>query len=173
MSIWPQIWNTIKSHEAAGRLVPLPLRVPGDAGLRAMFLTSDLSAVLAATHAEQADKARYMALHARLEHFVTSPFITTGYIKPLRPQSDCVWEIVNKSPKPSLRVFGLFATRDVFVATNHQLRSVLGAAGTPQWKQEIRQARFEWRRLFQEDMEVQFEPLFGRMDEVISGAVYV
>lgn len=23
MSIWPQIWNTIKSHEAAGRLVPL------------------------------------------------------------------------------------------------------------------------------------------------------
>ena len=173
MSTWFPIWNEIKTLEAAGLLVPLALRVPGDAGRRAMFLTADLSAALAATNLGQAEIFRYMALRARLEHFVTSPVITKAYLKPLRPEADCVWEIVNRSPKPSLRVFGLFATRDVFVATNHQLRGALGGIDTPQWKQEIRQARSEWRRLFQDDKVIRFDPLRGRLDEVISGAVYV
>jgi hypothetical protein len=138
-----------------------------------MFLTADLHAALTPTHGAQADKERYMALRARLEHFVTSPVITKGYVKPLRPRADCVWEIVDRRPKPSLRVFGLFATKDVFIATNCQRRSALGPIGTPQWTTEIRQSRFQWRSLFEENSEVQFEPMLGRLDEVITGAVYV
>ena len=173
MSTWPPIWNVIKSHEAAGRLIRLPLRVPKDPIVRAMFLVPTLHAKLMCSREDDIEKRRYVALRASLEKFVTNANLESSYLKPLSPKADCVWEIVNKKPRPSLRVFGLFATRDVFIATNHQVRGFLGARGNPAWSEEIRRAVFEWRQLFHEHQQTPFRPLRGTLDEVISGAVHV
>lgn len=138
-----------------------------------MFLVPSLHTALTMKHEDERETQRYMALKASLERFVTNIHLESTYLKILRPHSDRVWEIVNKRPRPSLRVFGLFASRDVFIATNLQLRSVLGAVGNPAWKQEIRLAVFEWRQLFHKEQVMPLDPLEGNLDQVISGAVRV
>lgn len=167
MSTWPPIWRQIKSREAAGQLRAFRPRSPDEVCKRAMFLVPAFYDELTAKHSAVAETARYMALQARLEIFVSDNPITSTYLKPLRPLQDGVWEVVNKKPNPSLRVFGLFATRDVFIGTHIQLRNVLGGLGHPQWKAEIRRARFEWNQLFD------CGPLIGELRQVVTGAVYV
>jgi hypothetical protein len=97
------------------------------------------------------EKDRYNSLQADLEVFLTGLPITDSYLCPLRPLPRCVWEIRSKVPKPSIRVFGLFASRDVFVGTNHQLRNALGRFNSIEWKEASRIARYEWGRLFNVD----------------------
>jgi len=167
MSIWPPQWYRLKELEAAGELVALPLRITGDPAHRALFLTPELCNSLLTKHAEDAVTRRYVALRARLETFVTSEVLTNSFLKPLKPYRNRVWEIVDRPPRPSLRVFGLFVSRDVFLATNHQRRSVLGEFASPEWKLAMRTARYEWRRRFIE------EPMPGTIDQVISGAAHV
>ena len=168
MSTWAPVWTIIKSHESAGRLrrliprsVDLPLRRP-------IFLRHELHRTLFGEQTSAEDTARYMALRARLEMFIGDEVIASSYMKPLVPYRNGVWEILNKKPNPSLRVFGLFATRDVFIGTHHQLRSALGSFSTPMWKDEIRRARHEWDQLFEG-----IDPVVGKLHEVISGATYV
>jgi hypothetical protein len=167
MSTWLPIWTTIKEHEAAGRLRAFAPRSRAVVKRRPIFLVPEFHDVLVATHLDPIDATRYIALQARLEMFLGDEQIASSYMKALRPLRKGVWEIVNKKPNPSLRVFGLFATRDVFIGTHHQLRNVLGGFNTPMWKEEIRRAGAEWRNLFDA------EPLIGRLHEVVSGVVYV
>ncbi|MGB6451481.1 MAG: hypothetical protein WBE92_12080, partial [Steroidobacteraceae bacterium] len=135
---------------------------------RAIFLTRELYEAVHGQHSSDAETTRYAVLQAQLEVFVGDEVIASSYMKPLSPRNKGVWEIKNKRPKPSLRVFGLFASRDVFIGTHHQLRPPLGRFGTPMWKEQIRVARYQWRQLFGDS-----EPLIGELNEVISGAVYV
>lgn len=143
-------------------------RSPDVALRRAIFLTHELYEAVHGQHSSDAETIRYVALRAQLEVFIGDAVVASSYLKPLSPRNKGVWEIKNKRPKPSLRVFGLFASRDVFIGTHHQLRPSLGGFGTPMWKEQIRVARYEWRQLFGDA-----EPLIGDLDEVISGAVYV
>lgn len=113
------------------------------------------------------EKDRYNSLQADLEIFVTGALVTSSYLKPLRPSQKAVWEIRSKRPAPSIRILGMFASRDVFIATNHQLRSVLGKFDSIEWKEASRLARYEFRKLFDED------PLVGELHELVSGAIYV
>jgi hypothetical protein len=133
-----------------------------------MFLTTELNRYLTARYAVRSHQERYIALQARLEVFVSGDPITNHYLKPLDPISDGVWEIVNKKPRPSLRVFGLFVCRDVFIATHHQVRPDLGKRGTPQWKREVRRALHEWKCLFDSEA-----PVIGKLHEVATGVIYV
>ena len=167
MSIWHPLWDTIQTHEAADRLRRLLPRSPRVARQRAIFVLPELHDLMVGPHSDRSDANRYAALRARLEVFIGGDPITNTYLKALRPTRNGVWEIVNKKPKPSLRVFGLFVTRDVFIATHHQRRDVLGGFQTPMWKEEIRRARHEWTQLFNN------APLLGALHEVVSGAIYV
>ncbi len=167
MSIWHPLWDTLQAHEAAGRLRRLMPRSPRVALQRALFALPELHRALTGTHADPVEASRCAALRARLEVFIGGDPITNTYLKALRPTRNAVWEIVNKKPKPSLRVFGLFVTRDVFIATHHQRRDLLGGFQTPMWKEEVRRARHEWYQLFEND------PLLGSLHEVVSGAIYV
>jgi hypothetical protein len=87
-------------------------------------------------------------LAADLEVFVEARTIDPKYLFLLYPANDAVWEIRSGREQPSIRVLGLFAWKDVFVATNHALREELGGWESREWKTVKRAARAEWRRLF-------------------------
>src|SRR5262249_34948588 len=87
-------------------------------------------------------------LQADLEVFVTARTIDPKYLFLLYPSRDAVWEIRSTRPSPSIRVLGLFASKDVFIATGHALRSELGCWESREWKIVKRDARSAWRRLF-------------------------
>ena len=59
-----------------------------------------------------------------------------------------MWEIRSIRHAPSIRVLGLFAARNTFVATNHALREDLGGWQSREWNAVKRLARARWRTLF-------------------------
>jgi hypothetical protein len=84
----------------------------------------------------------------------------------LNPPSEEVWEIRSLKPKPSLRIFGAFGQRDIFIALIWAKRTALGAAESEPWKEIIKQFKQEWRNYFNE-----FLPLAGSYpDDYISNA---
>ena len=65
-------------------------------------------------------------LQADLELFAEGQPIDPKYLFLLYPPAEGVWEIRSIRPHPSIRVLGLFAQKDVFIATNLELRENLG-----------------------------------------------
>lgn len=166
MSTSGPIWNKLRTYEASGELRLLLPRSARESIQRPMYLLPDLYAQVNGFYSNAAEQDRYSSLLADLEVFVTGGTLTTSYLRQLRPRSKRVWDIRSKRPRPSVRIFGLFACPDVFVATNLHLRSALGPAGTPQWKEAIRQSRFHWNKLFPE-----FEPAEGDLSQLVSGEI--
>src|SRR3546814_17331830 len=88
------------------------------------------------------------------DHFSTGGPITVGYgsegtcmLKRLEPQSEEVWELRSRAPKPALRVFGRFAETDAFLAP-HMVRSDdLGGRGALEWAAAIRTWMASWAQL--------------------------
>lgn len=98
---------------------------------------------------EDSNKATIFAnLIADLEVFVTSPTIDPKYLWLLRPSKQGIWEIRSTRQRPQIRVFGVFAAKNIFVGTHHKLRDDLGGIDNEQWKIEIGCAKKIWRDLF-------------------------
>ena len=167
MSIWQPIWTTIQQHTASGRLRAVRPRSPRDTIKRPIYLVPTLYEVIYTSYPASTEKDRYNSLQADLEVFLTGLPITDSYLCPIRPLQRRVWEIRSKVPKPSVRIFGLFASRDVFVGTNHQVRSALGGFNSLEWKQASRIARHEWKLLFHA------EPLQDELDKLVTKVTYV
>lgn len=132
-----------------------------------MFLATHLYEALNARYLDVWEQDRYSSLRADLEIFVTGLPFTNSYLKQLRPSQKGVCEIRSKLPRPSIRVFGCFASRDVFIATNYQLRSKLGRFNSIEWKEASRLARHEFRALLGAD------PAVGELHELATGVIYV
>jgi hypothetical protein len=111
-----------------GRLFPLIPRAPGSTARRAMYVSEDIMSLLATTHADPEMEDRMGILQADLELFAEGQAIDPKYLFRLYPAVDCVWEIRSVRPEPSIRVLGLFADQDVFIATNVALRENLGGS---------------------------------------------
>jgi hypothetical protein len=97
------------------------------------------------------DEIRWNRVRADLDWFVEGGLILVtddGYMKPLDPESDGVWEISCRNPKPSIRVFGGFTEADVFAALTWRYRTPLGKKGSPEWAEAIRECKAEWRKKF-------------------------
>jgi len=60
-----------------------------------------------------------------------------------------VWEFKSDLPNSKIRVFGRFAGRNTFVATNWQWRHLLGNYGSDEWKVETDSCLDKWASLFQ------------------------
>lgn len=159
------IWAEIRAKEGDGRLVMVRPLSPRERIVRPMFATPAVSKMLTEEYDESIDVQRAASLQADLEVFVTGQPIDPGYLKPLKPIGKNVWEIRSVRPRPSIRVFGRFADRDVFVATNYFLRKPLGAFKSLEWKDAIHVARQEWARLFTRD------PIEGKLHELVSGVL--
>jgi hypothetical protein len=106
-------------------------------------------------------------LRADLEVFVTSEVINHKYLYMLFPPTDCVWEIRSVGTDPSIRVLGLFAVRDVYIAADVALREDLGGWQSRGWKQVKRNARAVWRMLFPS-----YNPIYTvDINDVVTGAI--
>jgi hypothetical protein len=130
------------------RLFPLLPKAVGATARRAMSLTDELWQLLTTEHDDPAMEDRLGDLQADLEFFVENGRIHPKYLFLLYPARDAVWEIRSVAPEPSIRVLGLFADQDVFIATNFALREALGGWQSREWKKVKRLARARWTQLF-------------------------
>lgn len=121
---------------------------PKTACRRAMFVTSKLWEALNGPWESEDDEERFGRLYADLVQFVEGRRIDHNYFKNLWPRRDGVWEIRSVRPSPSVRVLGRFATKDVFIATNFELRNELGEFDSREWREAKRRCLAEWRHLF-------------------------
>lgn len=131
------------------RLISLKPLAPGTSEQRVMLVTPELMATLDGPWQSNDDADRIARLRAHLDHFVSGGFIDPGYLKQLTPKTDEVWTIRSKRPRPSIRVLGRFAARNVFVATNYELRGSLNEIGSIEWGRATRHCKAVWRALFE------------------------
>lgn len=119
-------------------------------------------------------------LRAWIDGFTKGRRVTVGSdknryvdIKILNPRADEVWE-VRKRDEPSTRIFGRFAMKDVFIATNIRTTRDLfslqwvteGYIRWPVWRHEIRRCKAVWRSLF-----LTYDPVSGGdLDDYLSNA---
>lgn len=150
-----------------GMLFPLTPKAAGAPIRRALFVGEALWNDLNSTEGDTEWDERMGRLQADLEVFVIEEFIEPKYLFRLWPPRDAVWEIRSVRDKPSIRVLGLFALKDVFVSTNYALRETLGGWQSRAWRDVKRIAKAIWRQLFPT-----YRPVVNmNVSEVISGAV--
>lgn len=142
------IEDLIRDRVVKGMLYPLIPKAAGASPRRAMFVSEDLWRVLSTEHHDEDMEERLGILQADLELFVEGQPIDPKYLFLLYPPRDAVWEIRSLRPTPSIRVLGCFAMKDVFIATNMELREKLGGWQSRQWKAVKRSARTRWGHLF-------------------------
>jgi hypothetical protein len=129
-------------------LFPLRPKAAGAATKRKMYLACSIWDLLQREHDDDEFEERLGQLEADLELFVEGRPIDPKYLFLLYPARQAVWEIRSVRPTPSIRVLGLFASKDNFVVTNLALREDLGGWQSREWKEVKRSALAAWRRLF-------------------------
>jgi hypothetical protein len=163
MSIEDEIDDRCARH----MLFPVIPQAPGAPIQRAMFVAEALWNILESPEGDEAWEKRVGELRADLERFVTGEPIDPSYLFLLYPFHDAVWEIRSVRPDPSIRVLGLFALRDVYIAANHALREDLGGWQDRTWKTVKRTAKAAWRWLFNT-----YAPLITRdVNHLVTGAL--
>lgn len=114
-------------------------------------LYQDFSAALEAEETGE----RFGRLLADFHFFSRGGHVVVGrgkekncFLKLLEPPAGEVWELRSRNPLPSIRVFGRFAMKDYFIATNMEYRTKLGPQGSREWRDEIVGCAAQWRSLF-------------------------
>lgn len=120
----------------------------GKSSLRVILAKPDLAHELSDPWADQATALRITRLRRELDHFLEGEFVDHNYIKPLFPRTEEVWEIRSVKPKPSIRILGRFAEKDVFIALFQEDRNPLGGKDSPEWKRVIRATKAKWTAVF-------------------------
>jgi hypothetical protein len=161
------IEDDIVHRTANGMLFPLLPFAKGVTPIRAMFVGRKLWEMLESDEGDSAWERRVGELRADLEQFVASEWLTPKYLFLLDPSADGVWEIRSVGTDPSLRVLGLFAAKDIYIAGDVALREDLGAWNSRAWKQVKRNARAIWRQLFSA-----YNPIVTiNVHDVVTGAI--
>jgi hypothetical protein len=151
-----------------GMLRPLLPLAPGMIVRRTLLLSERLWCFLHLDSHDAEMEKRIGELLADLERFVTDASLHHKYLFLLYPEIDCVWEIKSSGYCPSIRVLGLFPTRDVFVATTIALREDLGGWQSREWKAVKRAARSAWNGLCGP-----YEPIrTSNVSNVVTGAIH-
>ncbi len=132
--------TTPEIEEAKRRNLLFPVRPPdGWTGKpRAFLMCRPLRDELEEGKAdlEQKVRQRWAKLEAAMVHFVEKGRMTERLIKQLQPPKFEHWELIDKKPRPSLRVFGRFVHPDVFIGTHVKLRKRMGGMWSPQFEHE-------------------------------------
>ncbi|MES2845606.1 MAG: hypothetical protein V4747_11305 [Pseudomonadota bacterium] len=163
-----------------GRLIPVTPLLGGHRK-RVILATAEVLKELSPSTAQYVDPSNAGQLRAWVDGFTAGRRVTVGSdknrlvdVKILNPQADEVWEI-RKRDEPSTRIFGRFAMKDVFIATNiktsRDLFSVQWITGEyirwPVWRQEIRRCKTVWRNIF-----AAYEPVSGgQLNDYLSNFV--
>jgi hypothetical protein len=162
------IADSIRWHVAEGRLFPVRPKAYGSIERRMMFVSQELNEILVSEAPSLADVARIAVLDAQLGHFVEGGVVDPTYMRMLDRPAHNVLEIRARRPRPSIRVFGRFAQKDVFIALNVELRNSLAGKGSRAWRDEAVRCGVLWRALFPT-----YDPLEGdSLHDFISENVY-
>ena len=116
---------------------------------RVLLVESGFYSELESIASSQNEQAFRVGLLIRdFDRFSNGSRIVVGYgtedscfIKMLDPYSDEIWELRSRDPKPAWRVFCRFALPDVLLALNASPRSELGAEGSREWREAIRDCK--------------------------------
>jgi hypothetical protein len=154
------IHEDILARISEGRLTVLSELVPTGPEVRRMLLAPAVLDAVDGPWTTATLSRRLLQTRALLESFIRGdemtirmPPSTTAktMIALLKPASENVWAFRARLPA-GIRVFGRFAARDVFVATNWAMReSLLAADGKndpAKWRIEFLTCKNVWNRLF-------------------------
>ncbi len=158
-----------------GRLKKLTPLVPGKVEVRKIYLTMNVVDALNGIDVTGHEARLFGLAQARLEQFIggdefvcrlppsrkSSREKGVPALAMLEPADDQAWEF----PIGTLRLFGRFAVKDVFIVTNWGLRQLLDDDEI-KWRFVIQTCKSEWTKLFQP-----FNPLSGtHLHEYLSNA---
>lgn len=139
------------------RLWQLNPMVSTDPCVRWMFITEEIRSFLIGPWDSTEDQIRAGVLRAYMDEFSKGNPISLDlrpydknkavYMAALDPVEDNVFTIRNRD-KPSIRVFGSFAKKDVFVATVWDYRNNLGGPNSKEWRDLRERSKAVWRQLF-------------------------
>jgi hypothetical protein len=146
------------------RLRPLVPVLESDPVSREMYLSPEVFALIEGPWSSTDAEKRCNELRSDLDAFVAGQ-TRTICVKPfqarneqlaiLHPVDDGVWDIRSQKPSPGIRVLGMFAQRDVFLALIPATRSIkvdyidrgpLGEKCDPAWAEIISETKDLWRR---------------------------
>lgn len=173
------IQGDIQLRLAEGRLCTLVPAFPRVSQARQLFLDPQVETAVVGPWSDPTLERRFSRARALLEAFVEGHQIVVRMppkkgvrtlLALLEPPTDNVWEFRISEPKRGVRVFGMFAARDVFIATNWALRETLAADDQRTedrlWRDEMLKAKTIWNRLFPS-----YAPLSGdELDDFITNA---
>lgn len=173
--------------EVPPRLYRLERSLKSDPESRSMFLSEELNTLLNGPWSHEQLRYRAGRLRADLEEFIKGaqiavcmkPFAAkSAYMGRLAPVEDGIWDLRSRDPSPSLRVVGLFAEPDLFIALRWAPRSrrvawtvkpPLGARDSREWRDMIVQCKTDWTNLFHA-----YQPVTGdNINAYISDSVHV
>jgi len=150
------IRDVIKYRCNEQRLFPVEA-APGDTVYRSLYISQEIKNLIETDWPTALERHRTVSLQLDLERFVSDQHITVAryvmHARPaallaqLYPPAEEVWEIRSVDPVPSLRVFGRFAEKDVFVALRWQHRGILGKTDSSEWDFLMKFCQHDWRCL--------------------------
>ena len=149
MSIRDEIKRCVKADPP--RLTLLRPALPGTRMKRFIFVAAEILSLLDGPWENLELEIRWKHVRADLERFVGGGIIvvgSNGYMKPLDPAEDEIWEIRCIDPDPSVRIFGSFAEKDVFVSLGYRYRQDLEGKDSSEWAEAVRACKAYWRQLF-------------------------
>jgi hypothetical protein len=147
-----------------GELSLLPLIYPSPNSPRHIYLTKPVKAALDGPWADEKTETRMAQAQALLEAFSAGNIITirlppskkvNAMLALLEDANEQVWEFRSRLPRPGIRIFGRFAERDTFVATNYALKE--NSTTDDEYKHHKEICKHEWNRLF-----INIPPLVGK-----------
>jgi hypothetical protein len=142
----------VKRCVTAGTLFVLQPAVPSSPVRRTLTVSAEMHGLLHGPWTTPEDEIRWNRVRADFDWFIGGNLIAVtedgGHMKPLNPETDGIWEIPCRNPKPSIRVFGGFTETDVFAALSWRHRKPLREKGSPEWAEAIRECKAEWRKCF-------------------------
>lgn len=141
------IRNEIFTHVREGRLVLVYPISPGEGVKRSLFVVPKIWEKLDGCWEGGGDD-RFAELYADLEVFIGGHIIAPSYLWLLSPKKQGVFQIRSTYPYPQLRLFGVFAERDVMVATHLWDRDELGRYGSDEEKKAHSDCVKVWNDLF-------------------------
>lgn len=152
------IEEEVNGHVNAGRLVRVKQSFPGSPEKRVIYVTPTLMALLDGPWGNTTWEKRWNRARQQIDDFIDGLprdriFVrsaprkkSTCFMSLLDPESNEIWELRCRDPKPGLRIFGSFIAQDVFVALTAAPHECLTVEDD--WNQAIQQYKVEWSRHF-------------------------
>lgn len=160
------IITVIKEKCQQGELFPIEPLLATDPIVRGLYVSAEIHKML---NEYEAQSRAWGTARAIMDDFVSGKLVSVGHKKPSKIGflEDGVWEFRPSRPRPSIRLLGQFAEKDLFVVLIWGYRKELEGKNSIAWKNIIRNCKTEWKKIF-----YPYPPLTrGNYDDYISNII--